>query len=234
MTFPAAQIHYLQLCLLVLTVENLRMRLQVLVDDIPCCSDTLFATLCPSTYCLILGTSSPWYWEDGLKGGDCAITPNLFIFMIPVIRSLPPSPGKDPDLGIQLSDQVWGLTGLESDVMRIPHQAGKPQLAFYQPSAAPGRFALFGRQSVLAAPNPLHSSVCRLLRSHTGSIEKSILIQPQLLSLTLTPSHCPPPTLPPPLPLPKTSFSCLWMCVYVCVCAHAHVCVSVDVGGCVY
>ena len=159
-------------------------------------------------FTLILGR---WF-----ERGDCAITPNLFIFVIPlfifvipIIRSLPPSPDKDPDFGIQLSNQVWGLTGLESDMTQIPHQAHKPQLAFYRPVPPP-----VGVRAVCWGP--------------TGSIEKSILIQPQLLSLTLTPSHCPPPILPT-LPSSPQNILLLFMgvcvCVYVCVCACTRLCV---------
>ena len=181
-------------------------------------------------YCLILGTSSPWYWEDDLAGGDCAVTPNLFTFVIPIIRSLPPSPDKDPDSGIQLSDQVWGLTRLESDMMQIPHQARKPQLAFYRPSAAPSQFALFGRQSVLAAPNPLHSSACSLLRSHRQhwkiNIDSAPAPIPHFDPLPLSIPH---PHNPPSSP---QNILHLFMGVCVCVRVCSHVCVNVGVGVC--
>ena len=189
-------------------------------------------------FTLILGR---WF-----ERGDCAITPNLFIFVIPlfifvipIIRSLPPSPDKDPDFGIQLSDQVWGLTGLETDMMQIPHQAHKPQLAFYRPVPPPVGLLFLASNRCWQPPTPYTGvGVRAVCWGPTGSIEKSILIQPQLLSLTLTPSHCPPPILPTLPSSPQNILLlfmgvCVCVCVYVCVHAHAYVCVSVDVGGCV-
>ena len=192
-------------------------------------------------FTLILGR---WF-----ERGDCAITPNLFIFMIPlfifvipIIRSLPPSPDKDPDFGIQLSDQVWGLTGLETDMMQIPHQAHKPQLAFYRPvprPVPPRSVCSFWQAIGARSPQP---PTLEWECVPSAEVPQAALKNQYWFSPSSYPSLWRPPTvhLPssqPSRPLPKTSFSCLWVCVcvcvYVCVHAHAYVCVSVDVGGCV-